>query len=66
MRFPLVMDGMRLSLKNVKRVFLTAIALHNFVLNTGGGYFEVPDVDTSVTEYDPDAEGVEDEEQTAT
>lgn len=63
MRFPLVMDGMRLSLPNVKRVFLAAIAVHNFILNTGGGYFEVVDENVDGYDYDPDAPVGEDEDE---
>lgn len=60
------MDGMRLSLKNVRRVFLTACALHNFVINTGGGYFEVEVPDDESTTYDPDADVGDDDEAVAT
>lgn len=62
MRFPLVLDSMRLSIKNIKRVFVAAIALHNFVLNTGGGYFEVNQIDEEVAGYNPDEDiGPDDE-----
>jgi hypothetical protein len=53
---------MRLSIKNIKRVFIAAIALHNFVLNTGGGYFEVECVQQDVAEYNPDEDIGPDEE----
>ena len=61
------MDSMRLSLRNIKRVFLTAIALHNFVLNTGGGYFLVDmSEDDASSSYNPDVDVGEDEEHTQT
>lgn len=43
MRFPYLLDEMRLKGKNNSKVILACVALNNYIINTGGGYFEEVD-----------------------
>ena len=59
MRFPFIQDKMRIRPRNCVRVLMCAIALHNFLLNTGAGYnnVDVPEtVDDNVENNDLDDE----------
>lgn len=43
MRFPYLLDELRLKGTNNSKVILACIAINNFIINTGGGYFEEVD-----------------------
>lgn len=43
-RFPIVLGIVRNNLKQVPRIIQCTLALHNFVVMTGGGYIQEPDV----------------------
>lgn len=40
MRFPIIKEPVRLSVKNIRKVFMTCVILHNFLINMGMGFFE--------------------------
>jgi hypothetical protein len=40
MRFPIIKEPMRLQVINIRKVFMTCVILHNFLINMGMGYFE--------------------------
>ena len=40
MRFPMIKDKMRVAPRNIGRLVMTCIILHNFMINCGLGYFE--------------------------
>ena len=43
MRFPYLLDELRLKGTSNSKAILACIALNNFIINTGGGYFEEVD-----------------------
>lgn len=61
MRFPILIDGLRMRIPNCGRVILACITLHNFLLNTGSGYFEAEaeDQDEEEPEGQDEAEASE-------
>lgn len=40
MRFPIIKEPMRLQLRNIGKVYMACVVLHNFCINMGMGYFE--------------------------
>ena len=42
-RFPMVLGVVRVQTKQVARIVQATLALHNFIIKSGGGYIEVPE-----------------------
>ena len=41
--FPMVLGVVRVRTKRVARIVQATLALHNFIIKSGGGYIEVPE-----------------------
>ena len=53
----MVGEGFRVRMKNASKIIVTAIALHNYLINTGAGYFEATDEQQANEEAAEGAEG---------
>ena len=62
MRFPILMDGLRLRPRNCSRVILCCITLHNFLINTGGGFYDAYEEDKEQDSEGPEREDAGEEQ----
>ena len=40
MRFPILLDALRVRKDNASRIILATLTLHNFLINTGAGFID--------------------------